>query len=215
MTAAELISDLNDHGFDDTPTERKLAVMNETLWDVAGLEPWSVLIKGVNLNFSGASPTPTNWPSDFRAIASVNRTDIVKRLARWRLDDFQDHYSSRSTEAGNPLLFYFEGATFKVWQVPAAATGLVRLEYIYWPGSITENSVEADIWLPPQYHRQLIVNGSLYKLYLMEDDPELASAFQQLYDRGIERVRQTLHIQDYSDWDYIHAMDEDYENWDS
>jgi hypothetical protein len=213
MTVAEILSDLSDHGFEDTPTERKLAVVNETLWDVAALEPWSILVKGIDLTFSGSSGTPTNFPADFSAVHSMSRyADPGGKIKFVRLDDVREH--SYVYGALAPARFYtFVGPVMVLYGTPGAGTG-ATMEYYYVPAKVDETTVEAGIWLPKQYHRQIIVNGALYKLYLMEDDPELAQAFQQLFDRAVDRARVGLHIQQYADTDFIHAMAEDYEDWD-
>lgn len=197
MNVSDILSDLSDHGFEDTGIDRKLAVINETLWDVAGLESWTTLVKGVTLTFAGGSATPSNMPTDFRQLVSVGRADAAaSRLLKFRLDDFVAKYSNALTAAGPPTMYYFEGATLKFYPVPLN-TNTVRMDYVYVPVAVDETTLEASVWLPKQYHRQIIVNGALYRLYLMEDDPELAQQFLQLYDRGIERAKNTLDILDY------------------
>ena len=60
MTAAEIIAEIDDAGFDDKDTSIKLSALNEVYWEVCGLEPWPFLEKTVTLAFDGSSGVPTN-----------------------------------------------------------------------------------------------------------------------------------------------------------
>lgn len=211
MNVADILSDLNDHGFEDTPTERKLAVINETIGDIAGRELWPQLVKTLNLTFAGGSSAPSNWPTDFRAVKSLKRTDKAGVFTEWRSDDFEEQYGSVATQAGDPMLYYFEGNVLNVWPVPANGTTL-RMRYAYNPTDVVEQSLASAIWFPPMYHRGIIVNGAVYKLYLMEDDAELSREFERLYEKAYNNMRAALWIRSMDD-DYIrfYAEDVDYE----
>jgi len=96
-----------------------------------------------------------------------------------------------------------------VWPIPGA-TQTVTMKYIHWPAELVAVDVEAAIILPSRYHRRVLVNGTVYKLYLMEDDPELAREFKNLYEEAIERMRSDLWKRQYDQPDYVHVLDYDY-----
>jgi len=83
MDVSEIIDDLEDHGFEDTSEARKLAALNDTLWDVTGREPWPFLEKSVALSFNGSSSTPTNLPSDLdgRSVPLLLRGQLAQGVA--------------------------------------------------------------------------------------------------------------------------------------
>lgn len=202
-----IFSDLDDHGFDDTSPERKLAVVNDTYYDVCDREAWRFLEASVDLEFDGTTGVPTNWPLDFRTLLAIFRTADGTKLQHIRQDDFIAGYASNLTFQGSPLLYYFEGEQLNAYPIPAA-TDVVRMKYVKQPDELTETTVEADILLPKRYHRGVLVNGALYKLYLMEDDAELATSFKGLYDEAVAKLVTSWRIQlDRSD--YIHHVDPD------
>lgn len=174
MDAAAIIAELDDHGFADTSSTRKVAFINATYWRVSGLKPWPFLEKTLALNFDGASPTPTNMPTDFKAVQSVWGTDGP---IHWeRLDALRRRYGTDMTTVGQPIYFYFLGNVLRFYPIPPAGTGTLQLDYIHRPAALTSGSSESAIVLPLQYHR-LLVTGTLVKLYSMEDDPENAALF--------------------------------------
>lgn len=204
MTVEEIIDDLDDHGFEDTPVERKLAVINETVWDVGSREPFPQLVDSIALDFDGTSPTPTNAPTDMRAVISLGYADRRKTLRPMRLDDFEErHGHNELSGSGDPAVYYFEGSTLKIYPVPAAGTGTMRLKYLKTTDPLEEDDTDNAIWIPRRFHRGLIVNGSVYKLYLMEDDPELAREFERLFEKSYANMRGDLLMQQYDENEMI------------
>jgi len=210
VDVAAILSDLDDHGFDDTSDERKLAVLNETYHDVCDREPWRFLETSVDLTFDGTSGIPTNWEADagdFRTLLAIFRKADGTKIEHIRYDDFVAGYASNLTYSGSPLLYYFQGEQLHVYPIPSA-TDVVTMQYIRQPTELTTTSTEGQILLPPRYHRGVLVNGALYKLYMMEDDPELSNQFERLYEKTVTNMVSSWVIQlDRSD--YIHHVDPD------
>lgn len=207
MDVQAIIDDLVDHGFDDASTERLLAVINETYYDVCDSQPWRFLEENVTLEFDGANGAPTNMPSDFRTLVAIFRTADGTKLEHIRYDDFIAGYAMDLNNLASPLLYYFQGTQLKTYPIPGA-TETVTLQYIRTPSELSQTDVEANILIPKRYHRATLVNGALYKLYLMEDDPELSSSFKALYDQALVKMSADWLIQiDRSD--YIHHVDPD------
>ena len=207
MDVSGIINDLVDHGFDDASTERLLAVINETYHDVCDGQPWRFLETSVDLEFDGTTGVPTNWPTDFRTLVAIFRKADGTKVEHIRYDDFIAGYAMNLNYIASPLLYYFQGTQLKAYPIPQA-TDVVTMEYIREPTELTETDIEANILIPKRYHRATLVNGSLYKLYLMEDDPELSSSFKALYDQAFLKMSASWLIQiDRSD--YIHHVDPD------
>lgn len=203
MDVADILSDLDDHGFEDTEEERKLAILNETYWDICGLEPWPFLEKTVTLTFTGSSSVPVNLTAvatltDLHAVISMNRDGTsFGRLDHMDYDEWLSRFASQSTTAGVARYFYFIGSALHVYPIPGAAD-TVTLFYIMTPPELTAATTEASIVIPPQYHRGLLVNGSLVKLYAMEDDLDIGAGFNQFYDRTLATMRDFIWRRQYA-----------------
>lgn len=209
MDVAAILADLDDHGFADTSTTRKLAVLNETYQDMNSREPWRYLEKVALLDFDGSSPTPSDMPADFVAALGLSNASTGQALSHVRIDLVNRVLASRLTQTGVPSIYYFEGGVLKVWKVPAAGSNVLRMPYIHTPADLVEGGAENTILLPKRFHRGILVNGALYKLYLMEDDPELSAQFERLYEKAIDRARNSLHIVQYDEPDYVDVDPED------
>jgi hypothetical protein len=176
MDVPAIIAELDDHGFADTSSTRKVAQLNATYWRICGMKPWPFLEKNVALDFDGTNAFPSNLPTDFKAVKSLWNTDGPIHFAR--LDTLRRAYGSDMTTVGAPVYFYFLGTQLRFYPVPPAGTATVQMDYIHRPAALTSVTTEPNIIIPFQYHR-LLVTGTLVKLYSMEDDPENASVFAQ------------------------------------
>jgi hypothetical protein len=206
-----IISVLDDHGFTDTDSSTKVEAIQAAIWDIEAREPWPFLETSLNLNFDGSSATPSNWPTNFRAALKLFDRTIGRRVPPMRLDDADEYIGDADTETGDPVFYYFEGGTLKVWRIPASATGRLRFRYLRVSDAIASDSAESAILLPPRHH-ELIVFRTLMRLYDMEDDPELAARFEGHYEAKLERVKNDLIRQQYDQPDYVHIFDVD--DWD-
>ena len=202
----DLIDEFNDHGFTDTSITRKVALINDTVWDICSREPWPFLEKKTTLNFDGTSPAPTNLPSDFKAVLSLKRDDNGDPLDPQRYDIMVRKYGQTLTQAGQPVAYYFLGDTLNVYLVPSSSTTLT-LAYLAQHPALTQSSVATDILLPPQHHR-VIALGTLYKLYDMDDDFDIGASFQQQYEDRIEKMRNDLWQRQYDRPDRIYGIDD-------
>lgn len=206
MDVADVISELDDHGFTDSTSARKVAVINDTYWDVAGREPWPFLEKTVSLTFAGGSATASNLPTDFHSIVSADSGNI--RLRAIDYEEYQERFgqTAYASLAGTPRFFYFVAGTPSFYPIPAS-TDTVRILYIQTPPALTALSLEAAIFVPKQYHRGLLVNGALYKLYAMEDDTDLAAGFQGWFEQTLQRMREFVWRRQYQDPTIIKSVD--------
>ena len=208
MDVSEILSELVDHGFEDTSTERKLAKINDAMWDIESREPWPFLEKSVALNFDGTSPTPTNMPTDFKTALWLY--DTINGVTIWpeRLSTIRDRYGNNIGLVGEPASYYFVAGQIRLYPVPSASTGRFQLDYIATQPELDENDVSADILLPARHH-QAIVLGALFRLYKMEDDPENGNMFQIDFENRIQQMHEDLFRRQYQRSDRIFVVDED------
>ncbi len=219
MDVSAMMSELDDHGFDDVSDTRQVAVINDVIWDCYGREAWPFLEAQISLTFSGSSGAPTNWPTaTFRAALGLQWTtgsgsNQGMPLEYIRYDDFLKKYGSQTGATGSPKLFYFIASTLYVFPTPRS-TDVVSMAYVLSPAAVTSATTEATLLLPKEFHRSVIVNGALYKLYAMEDDVDIAPFFKNEYESAMARMREFVWKKQYSNNDVIHPVDADDLGWD-
>lgn len=211
MDISDILSELGENGFTDTGLATKLNKIQATIWEIEGHKPWPFLEASINLNFAGSTDVASNLPSDFRASLRLKDLSTGRRVMPVRLDDFEDFVGTDHDRSGDPSIYYFEGGQLKVWPLPAAGNARLKLRYIRWSPEIDADTVEADILIPKQYH-EAIIYGALHRLYLQEDDAELAAGFKALYDERLARMEEVLLQQQFDRPDHVHVLDED--DWD-
>jgi len=202
----DMIDEMNDHGFTDTSVTRKVALLNDTVWDICSREPWPFLERSVTLDFDGTNAQPTNFPTDFRSLLSLVRTDNGDALDPERYDVMQRKYGETLGDAGQPVAYYFLGNTLNIYYVPAANVTL-RMEYLSNHPELTSSSVETDFLIPREHHRAILL-GTLYKLYDMDDDYDIGASFQAQYEDRILKMRNQLWVRQYDRPDRIYGIDD-------
>jgi hypothetical protein len=216
MDVPAMLSELADHGFSDTGTARKVAVLQDAIYDIESREPWAFLEQTIDLTFSGVSGTPTNVPADFRSAISVKDLSTGIRVRWVTQQNFEQLMGPQAdyTLSGGPQYYYIETGVPKFWPLPAATT-TVRFKYHRLSPAISDQgaaSLESYILLPPRHHR-LIVLGALQRLYDMEDDPELAARFESQYEARMMRMKADLQKQQYDRPNTIQVVNDD--DWDT
>ena len=201
-----MIDEMNDHGFTDTSVTRKVALLNDTVWDICSREPWPFLEKSAILDFDGTNPSPTNFPTDFRSLLSLVRTDNGDPLDPERYDVMERKYGQTLTSVGQPVAYYFLSNKLNIYYVPSSSTTL-RMEYLSNHPELTSASVETDFLIPREHHRAVLL-GTLYKLYDMDDDYDIGASFQAQYEDRIIKMRNQLWIRQYDRPDRIYGIDD-------
>lgn len=206
---SELLTELDDHGFDSVSPTRKLSALNAAYYNVCGREPWPFLETGVvRLLFSGTSYEPTNPPVDLRAVTSMKLEGTGGYpLTYIRSDDYDNAYGDNTIIAiGNPRLFTIDGARALHFYPAPSAAQVVRVRYIKRPAALTAVTLEAAIALPLEYQRDILINGAAYRLLAMDDDTDVAPTFVTFYENAIETMREFLWADQHVTPQFVHPV---------
>lgn len=210
MDVADMLEELDDYGFEDTETTRKVSILNKSIFDICSREPWPFLER-VDTSPTVDAATGEVTISELAAVLSVVDTGTGQVLKPVRLDEFVQGRPLALAESGNPYLYYFVGETMYIWPIPSSAN--LQVNYVKTPTTVDDTTVEADIDIPARYH-ELIVVGALFRLYLMEDDAELAAGFKAQFDEKLLLMRQDAFKKQYDRPDRIFVMEDEYdEDW--
>jgi len=199
------------YGFADANTADLVDMTNEVYHDICGLEPWPFLEKQIDLTFDGTTGIPTNSPSDFRALISLNDIASGIKLDPMRVEEHYRKHSWNLTLQGSPIVYFFvPNKTLNVYPIPSASTTVnnLKLTYLKDEPDLTATSVSNDIVIPSKYHFA-IVYGVLSMLYLEEDDEAQSDYFLNRSDRKIDRMRRDLWTRNFDKSDTIEFMDDD------
>ena len=212
MNVADITQELSDHGFANTvsPT-RQVWYINDTIWDICSREKWPFLEKTLTLTFDGTNAFPSNWPSDFKATLDMVNPGTGMVIMPELVDYTDKRNAMNLTQGGDPLYYYFVGsggtstgdsespigdsAVCSFWPIPSSGTSL-QMRYVCQHPQVSANTTESGILLPPQHHR-VISLGALWKCFDQEDDPEMATRYQQLYEARIQSMKQDIFMRQY------------------
>lgn len=217
MNVSDMTSEISDAGYGDVSSTRQVSYINDTLWDITYREKWPFREKNVIFTFDGISDVPTNWPTDFSQAVWVYDTDLGDAIWPERIETIRDRYANALTNtAVNNVVFayYFVNKTMHFFPIPPADnTGRYQMDYIAQQPTLTAASLEADILLPPAFHRA-IVAGTLYKLAMLYDDVDIAPIYQAEYENKLVQMREELLRRQYQRPDQIYVTDES-DEWDN
>lgn len=208
-----MISEFQDHGFNDVSNTRMVDIIQDTVWQIEGLKAWPFLMTTWSLTFDGTHSYPTVWPVTPTMRASVRLIDqsTGRRILPIRAEEALTRQGIEGSQSGSPMFYYFIGTQLNVFPTPTATT--MTLYGAQWSPAINASSPESAFLIPPQFHRSLIVNGALQRLYAMEDDTELAPVFQSYQSAALEMATEALFKQQYDRGDHVRVEDPDSWEW--
>lgn len=208
QNTSDLLSVVNDHGFDDTSTTTKLAFLNDTIADFCSRAPWPFLEGEATLTFDGSSAVASNMPSDFRASLVIVDPSTSFVLQPERLDTLEKSAADLITQVSGPLFYYFLGSELRFAPIPPASF-TARMRYLKLHPTVT---VDSDVtgYLVPNRHWLLLVYGTLQRLYDLDDDPEMSARFEAHYERRIATLTEELWKTQYDRPDHVVVTDPDY-----
>lgn len=207
MDMPGFISLLNDHGFEDTSSTRKVEAINDAQNDIASREPWPFLEAEIDLTFSGSSGVATNLPADLRAVLQLVNKTTGTVISPSRADDWTKWFITYATDVADPFTFYFVGNQMRLHPRPPAST-TARCLYIKTPATLIDTSLESAFAIPARHHRA-VAYVALSNLYSMEDDQENAVDFAQKAEARIQNMRSDLWQRQFQEPDFIHIVDYD------
>jgi hypothetical protein len=207
MDAPALIAILNAYGFTDTDTTTKVNAMQAALRSILQRKTWPFLETTKTLAFNGSSATPTTSLSDLRAVMKImdNSATQPRRIRFKRTDDMEEQFDL--TETGTPLYYYFVGTQLNLWPIPSS-TQTLRLRYLRTAPVINENSTEAQILLPPDFHEAWEFR-TVANLADLDDDNDVAARFEAKAENGIAQMTEALIALQHDEADYVHVIDID------
>lgn len=179
-----MISELDDHGFEDTSSTRKVAVLNDAVADVCSREPWQFMEASTD-TFALSVRAPT-LPANFRAALTLIIPSLSLIIQPERTDTITKMYPAALLNTGTPNYYYFVGSEMRLLPVPDK-TYTATLFYLQHHPVLTAGSLETDILIPVRHHR-VVVLGALSRLYAMEDDPELGAIFNAQYEARLQTM---------------------------
>lgn len=212
MTVQEIIDALGDYGFTDTTTIRKLEKINATIFDITAREPWPFMQKSIDLTFDGTSAIATNSPQDFQSALDLIRQDTGRKLQPMRLEEMDAEMNLALAQVGEARWYYFLANQLLVAYIPPAGT-VIRMRYLAVHPAVVQTDPASAILVPEQHH-EVVLYGTLVKLYDLEDDTDLSVRFQQLYENKYQDMRSAIWMKQYDRPQFIQIVDQYSDDYD-
>lgn len=113
---------------------------------------------------------------------------------------------------GTPMWYYFLAEQLYAAPIPATDVTGVNVFYLKSINTLDANSAEAAILIPARWHRSVLVMGTLMRLAMMQDDVDMANAYERVYENALARMVDVSFTRQSQRTEYIHVNDPD--NWD-
>ena len=225
MDVPTLLDFTTAYGFetdDELTDDRKVEAINEAYNDICTREAWPFL-EGRDSNASIVSATGgvltlsnTDTIRTVKAIYVGTSGGAVRRTLEPQL--LEDIFDSAAIDAsildtqGDPQWYYFLDETIYCAPPPAADVTGVNVFYLKSVNTLTATSAEAEILIPPRWHRSVLGIGTLMRLAMMQDDVDMANAYERVYEKALAYMVDAVFDRQNQRTQYIHVNDPD--NWD-
>jgi hypothetical protein len=195
VNLSELRTELSARGFDYVnPTTRLDAWLNRAYLECAEEEAWPWL----EASTSGTAPVSV---TDLRTVESVINTTQDYKLRPLDRRNITDYDSDLAT-AGTPSFYYItSGNTVAVY--PANTTDTIEVRYWKVAPELDEDS-ESPL-LPERFHLILVDRAAAFA-YVDSDNFEAARSSLELYQDGLNRMRDSLLSQQWDEPDDMIAV---------
>lgn len=207
MTVDDIIAELDDSGFSDYSTARKLLFVNRAYHDICTREPWPFLEKeqtGINIASGDKELTlPSDWSKTLKLrFFEDGSTEQGWTLWKERLDWIRETYPV--DQSGRPVFYYFRNN--KLFFFPKADRAYDAIhEYVQKTTDLASGGAESTILIPPRHHEILLL-GALYRCYLQDQDPAMLNEIRNLYTQKYLEMRADLWLRDF-EADRIYDID--------
>ncbi len=211
MLVSEMIQEVRDHGFDDLTEVRILSFLNDTYYDLCAREPWPFMEAQATLTVGATGAVSSPTPATTQSVLSIFNSTLGGRLHPRRLDELTDAFGRDMAVASTGQYYYFVGSTVYIY--PVDRTNVLKMNYIMTPTALTSSPDSTPI-LPGHIHR-LLVTGALAKAAVMEDDPDLAAIYVNMFETRLSQARSALWMRQYDEPDTIEdVFGNDEAGWD-
>ena len=207
MQPQDIYTELSDFGFGDLGSTALMRAINYAIKNIANREPWPFMEKVVTLTFDGTNATPSNSPSDLRAVMKIIDTTTGKRIRFKRTDDLEEQYGPSLTQTGSPHFYYFEGSVLKLYQIPAS-TQTLRLRYLRSHPTVGQSDPESAILIPPDFHEAIALRAMM-RLYDQDDDVAMSARAEAHYENLLAQMQDAMFAQQHDEPEFVHAVDSD------
>src|SRR5688572_8211000 len=113
MDVSEILAELDDHGFADTSTTRKMAEINDAYFDACSRHAWPFLMGTGTANYTNTTNTIT-VPADVEKIISL--TNQAGRIVRpIRAETFYRDLITAQGATGTAKYWFKAGSTYFIW----------------------------------------------------------------------------------------------------
>lgn len=188
-----MILELRDHGFDDLTDSRLLSFLNDTYYEFCALEVWPFLETSSTTLTTTVGAKLLTTPTDLRAVLGIINTQTGNVLSPDRRETLIKRFAQTLTTRGEPGFYYPIGQTINLMRVPDQAYPLL-FDYVKRPAALTTvitGGVDSTPIFPADHHRVLVL-GALSRANAMEDDPDTAAFYDQLYQGKVQKIRNDL-----------------------
>ena len=200
MLVSEMLQEVRDHGFDDLTDTRILSFLNDTYYDLCAREPWPFLEASATLTVGATGAVSSPVASTIMAVQNVYNQTTGTRLYPRRLDEMSETFpTDLNTLTGDGHYYYFIGTTPYIY--PIDQTNVLKINYMMNPVALT-STPDSSPTMPTSVHR-LLVTGALAKAAVMEDDPDLAAIFVNMFETRLSQARSSLWVRQYDEPDSI------------
>ena len=184
MDVSAMITEIQEHGFEDISSTRIVAAINDAYHDVCSRYSWPWLeVTQTASSVIGTQALTLATP--IRKVQKVvNTTDDV-RLYYSTMSDLVDVIDNAAdvTDTGMPTNFYIYDGVLNLYPTPNAVS-VYRVWGIAETSDLTSGTLSAAILVPPKHHRVLIL-GALANLAPLNDDLGLSQFHTSRYEQRI------------------------------
>lgn len=193
MLVTDMVTEIQEHGFEDLSTTRIVAAINDAYHDVCSRHEWTWMESSAQIaNLAAGNPSLNMTPYPFRTIQKIYGAAVDGAETALRYIDFNELVN----KVGNPInedrgepthWYYYLGSNLiRLFPYPDAVYTYV-IAFIARSVDLSTSSLTTDIKVP-DHHRRVMVLGALKNLYPINDDMNAAMFFEQQYEARIQRM---------------------------
>lgn len=187
MNVSDMITEIQEHGFEDISSTRIVAAINDAYHDVVSRYswPWAEVTQTASSVVGNQTLT---LATAIRKVQKVVDTTNDIRLYYSTMEDLVNQVSNVAdvTDTSIPTNFYLYDGVLNLYPTPNAVN-VYRVWGVATTADLTSGSLSADILIPPRHHRVLIL-GALANLAPLNDDLGLSQFHSGRYEQRIQHM---------------------------